>query len=209
LLRDGAALEELVLAGQLQHLLLDGREVLDRELPRTVLGLAEVDVVVEPVLDGRADAELDAGVERLQRLGHEVGRGVPERVPAALVVPRQHLERDGLPVGVVLDGAVEVADLAVDPHGEGVAGEGGGDGRGDLVAGGPPRVFADGAVGEGDLHGRGRWGNADDTSAPRTRAAPAVEDRVRTAGWECPEGRAVSPPRWGERGVREGDAVAT
>src|SRR5690606_24143684 len=42
LLRDGAALEDLVLAGQLQHLLLDGGEVLDRELPRTVLGLAEV-----------------------------------------------------------------------------------------------------------------------------------------------------------------------
>ena len=138
----GAAFVARVVARQFDHLLLDGREVVGGEL-----AVAEVHVVVEPVLDGGADAELDAGVERFERLSHEVRRGMPEGHLSALALPRQDLDRR-----VAFDGAMEVAHFAVDTHGERVAGEAGGDRLGDLKAGGALRVIADGAVGESDVH---------------------------------------------------------
>ena len=80
-LGDFAADQRLLVAGQLRHLVLDGRQV----------GLGDghrrIHVVVESVFDGRSDAELDARVERLEGLGQQVRRGVPESVLALFVVP--------------------------------------------------------------------------------------------------------------------------
>ena len=97
-----AADERLFLTGQLHHLGFDSRKVGfgDRH--------GRVDVVVEAVLDGRADAELDAGVERFERFGQQVRRGVPEGVLALFVLPL--VELDG---GIFVDGARQVDRRAV------------------------------------------------------------------------------------------------
>ena len=97
-----AADERLFLTGQLHHLGFDSRKVGfgDRH--------GRVDVVVETVLDGRADAELDAGVERFERFGQQVRRGVPEGVLALFVLPL--VELDG---GIFVDGARQVDRRAV------------------------------------------------------------------------------------------------
>ena len=50
------------------------------------------EVVVEAVLDGRADGDLDLGEELLHRLGHDVGGGVAQRgqrLGGAVELPRE------------------------------------------------------------------------------------------------------------------------
>ena len=59
-------------------------------------GRRGIDVVVEAVFDGRADAELDARVERFEGLGQQVRRGVPEGVLALFVVPFVEFDRSVL-----------------------------------------------------------------------------------------------------------------
>ena len=59
--------EGLAAAGQLKHLVFNFLEVCFHELP-----VAQVHIVVEPVFDGRTDAETDARIERFERLGHQV-----------------------------------------------------------------------------------------------------------------------------------------
>ncbi len=61
------------------HLLLDSGEVLRHQGPR------QVEVVVEAVLDGRADAELGLREEHLHRLRHHVGGRVPHGIESGLV----------------------------------------------------------------------------------------------------------------------------
>src|SRR5499425_378129 len=73
LARQLRALEGRVGLGELTHARLDSLEVLRRE----GRGLGEV--VVEAVLDGRANGDLDLGEELLHRLRHQVGGGVAER----------------------------------------------------------------------------------------------------------------------------------
>jgi len=56
------ARDDLVLLGQLQHLVLDGGQVLGRERPRVR------EIVVEAVVDDRADRDLGLGEQRLDRV---------------------------------------------------------------------------------------------------------------------------------------------
>ena len=128
--------------GQLEHLFLDGGEVVGTDST----AFAEVDIVVEAVFDGGADGQLHAGVEGFKGLGHEVGRGVPVGLLAASIVPGEDFEG-----GVGGEGTVQVADFAVDLHGQGVAGEAFADAGGEVVAGGAGLDLADGAIGEGDI----------------------------------------------------------
>ena len=93
-LGDLDAAEVLLLAGELQHLVLDGLEIGIRE------GTAvHVHVIVEAVLDGRSDTELHAGEKGFQGLGHQVGRGVPEHFLGFVILPFEqadfHVLRDG------------------------------------------------------------------------------------------------------------------
>jgi hypothetical protein len=60
----------------LLHLLLDGLEILGRERP------LDVEVVVEAVLDRRADAQLGLGEQLLHGLRHDVRGGVAQDVQA-------------------------------------------------------------------------------------------------------------------------------
>src|SRR6266478_1036907 len=82
--------ERLVRFGQLPHSGFDPLEILGRE--RRGLG----EVVVEAVLDGRPDGDLDLGEELLHRLRHEMSGGVTEggqrlrgavRIPGELEMP--------------------------------------------------------------------------------------------------------------------------
>jgi hypothetical protein len=68
----------MVRGDALAHPGLDRREVVRRERAR------EVEVVVEPVVDGRADPETRAGEEVEHRLGHHVRRGVAHGVELAV-----------------------------------------------------------------------------------------------------------------------------
>ena len=92
----------LLLAGQLKHLLLDLGEVglLD------VLSIGWHHVVIESVLDGGANAELNAGIKLLQRLGEQVGRRMPEGMLAFVGIP--FVEIDGC---IGCDGACHVPHL--------------------------------------------------------------------------------------------------
>ena len=78
LVGDHAAGEALPALLDLLHLLLDGLEVLGRER------LLDVEVVVEAVLDRRADAQLGLGEELLHGLRHDVRGGVAQDVQAVL-----------------------------------------------------------------------------------------------------------------------------
>lgn len=91
----------------LLHLLLDGLEVLGREGP------LDVEVVVEAVLDRRADAQLGLGEELLHRLCHHVRGGVPQDVQAVLGGDLDGL--DGLAVPELVR---EVLQLPGDPRGD-------------------------------------------------------------------------------------------
>ena len=87
----------------LLHLLLDGLEVLGRE------GLLDVEVVVEAVLDRRADAQLGLGEELLHGLRHDVRGGVAQDVETVLGG-----DLDGLDLVAVLHRVREVLELAAD-----------------------------------------------------------------------------------------------
>ncbi len=66
-LADLGAYELLLLAGELDHLVLDGLEFGLNELMA-----AEIDVIVESVLDCRSDTELDARIESLESFCHKM-----------------------------------------------------------------------------------------------------------------------------------------
>ncbi len=78
LVGDDAAGEALAALLDLLHLLLDGLEVIGVE------GLLDVEVVVEAVLDGRADAQLGFGEQLLHGLRHDVRGGVAQDGQAVL-----------------------------------------------------------------------------------------------------------------------------
>jgi hypothetical protein len=79
-----AALEGEVGRDDVLHPALDLGQVVEGQ------ATGEVEVVVEPVLDRRADAELGLGEHLLDGLGHDVGRGVAHRaqVDAGGLAPR-------------------------------------------------------------------------------------------------------------------------
>ena len=112
--RDVLTLEVLVGRDVLGHPGLDGREVGvgDRDAVR------ELEVVVEAVVDRRADGDLHAGIEVHHRGGEHVRRVVADQ--------RQRVRRavgDDLHLRLVGQRAGEVAQLAVDLDGQGRTGE--------------------------------------------------------------------------------------
>ena len=67
LLADLGTHEDLLPAGQFQHLVLDGLQFRLGELVS-----AEIDIIIEAVFDCRADSELDARIKGLESLGHKM-----------------------------------------------------------------------------------------------------------------------------------------
>ena len=114
------ARERLVGLHVLAHLGLDALEVVlgDRH------ALGELEVVVEAVVDRRADRDLRAGIEVQDRGGEHVRRVVPDELQRLGVA-----RGDDRDLGAVLQRAREIAHLAVDLHAEGGTGEPGADRR--------------------------------------------------------------------------------
>ena len=75
--------ELLFLSAKFHHLGFDSREV--RVLDGLSFGWHHI--IVETILDSRTDTELDTGIELLQRLRHEVRRGVPKSMLSLSIVP--------------------------------------------------------------------------------------------------------------------------
>ena len=114
--------------------------------------LRELEVVVEAVLDRRADRDLRAGVETPDRLGEQVRRRVAEdveRIRVLGVARREDLDR--LPV---LERQPEVLHLPVRAHEDGLLGELGADGGGRVETRRAVGKFEFGRVGKNHLHDR-------------------------------------------------------
>ena len=112
--------------------------------------LRELEVVVEAVLDRRADRDLHAGVEPAHRLGQEVRRRVAEhreRVGVVAVARREDLERRA-----VGERKPEVARLAVPPGEHRLLGELRADRAGGVERARPVGELERGAVGKRDVH---------------------------------------------------------
>ena len=105
----------------LPHFLLDFFEVVRGERS------GAVEIVVEAVLDGRADAELGFGIEFEHGGGQQVRGGVAVDLERLGVPGGEDLER-----GVLLDGASEVEHLAVDLGRDGRVCQAGADASGDI-----------------------------------------------------------------------------
>ncbi len=130
----------------LAHLGFDLRKVIRSER------LLAREVVIEAILDGRADRYLGAGEKLLHRHGEHMGGVVPD-----------HFQRFGILAGddadfrVPFDGSEDVPFLAVDGDRERRFGEPWTDGGRDLRAGHPARERQHLAVGQSEVHlGAGR-----------------------------------------------------
>ena len=135
--------EGRIARNDLAHLRLDLREVLGRERR-----LAE-EVVVESVLDHRADGHLRVRPERLHGLGQHVRAIVADQLERARVGAVEELD-----ARVAVDRIVQVGHRAVQRHGDGALGQRLGDTLDHAAAGGAGGDLARVAVGEGeDRHG--------------------------------------------------------
>ena len=116
--------DRLVALDDLAHLGFDLLEVVEAE------GLVAGEVVIEAVLDGRANGHLGAGEQLLHRLGQHVGGVVADGLQHLGILPREDLEG-----AAVVQGPLKVQQLAVQLYQHGLLLQGLGDPRGDLAAG--------------------------------------------------------------------------
>ena len=107
----------------LLHLRLDRRQVFRRE--RALVG----EVVVEAVVDHRADRDLRAREQALHGLRQQVRGGMAQHVERVGMLVGDDLER-----GVVVDAVAGVDQLAVDLAGQRGLGQAGADRGGDVAA---------------------------------------------------------------------------
>ena len=141
----------------IQHLALDRQIALD-DLLHALLDLLEIfrgegllagKIVVEAVLDGRADGDLGAGIEFLNRLRHDMGGIVTHQLKGFLVAGG-----DDRQLGIVIDQPGGVHQLTVQLAGQGRLGQAGTDVAGHIHDRDRMIVFALGTVGKGNAgHG--------------------------------------------------------
>ena len=117
LVRDRAAFEGVRLLREPLHLLLDLREVVRRDR-----AVGHEDVVVEAVLDHRADGELRLGEDPQDRVGHQVGGGVAQDLERLFIALGEQAN-----LRAVFERAQEIDDLLVHHRGDGGLGEAGAD----------------------------------------------------------------------------------
>ena len=106
---DLAAREGFVLGGDLGHALLDLLQILGRE------GRLVIEIVVEPVLDRRADGHLHVGEKLLHRLGHDMGDAVTQHTD-----PLGRVDVHGVDGAVFRDRTRQVDQTIVEPGGDSV-----------------------------------------------------------------------------------------
>ena len=132
--------DPVVAVDDLAHLRFDPGQVVQAER----LGPGEV--VVEAVLDRRADGHLGAREQLLHRLGHHVGGVVAQGVEQRRVVAGEDLQP-----AAALQRPVQIEHGAVEPHDRGLLGQRLRQALGDRAAGGPLGIVSNSAVGEGQL----------------------------------------------------------
>jgi hypothetical protein len=130
-------------------------------------GLVPVEVVVEAVLDHRPLPDLGPGEQLLDRLGGGVGGGVPEHLQGGGVLLGDDRHR-----GVGGEGGPQVLEAPVDLGYEGVLGQAGPDGGGQVGRGRAGRDLPHAPVGKADADAGGGHRHAD---------APGRRGRFRTA----------------------------
>ena len=148
----GVELQPLILLGvfalvgqvarlDLPHLLLDLFEILGSE--RRVA----LEIVIEARLDRRADAELGLREQFQHRRGQKVRRGMPVHFERLGILGGQNLEP-----GVVLEGPVQIPQIAVDARHDGVIRQPRADRAGHIQWLGSGRNALYTAVRKGDLY---------------------------------------------------------
>lgn len=105
-------LERLVLGHDLDHSLLDSLQILRSER------LIDLEVVIEPIFDGRTDCEGGPGEQVENRLSHYVRRRMAEDMESLGAA-----QGDDFEVAAVFDGAGKVHLTAVDLDGNGCTGQ--------------------------------------------------------------------------------------
>ncbi|CAM5197645.1 hypothetical protein CDEN61S_00385 [Castellaniella denitrificans] len=135
-----------VAARQFGHLLFDGFQVFRREGPLVR------EIVVETVVDDRADGDLGVGKQGLDRVGQQVRRGVPDQVQAFGVLVGDDAQ-GRIPVDHVA-GIHQARRFAIhgQPAGQRRLAQPGPDGARDLVHGNGMVEFAPRTVGKGDAN---------------------------------------------------------
>ena len=131
--------ERFVARDDLAHLLFDRGKILRRER------LVAEEIVIEAVLDRRADGHLRARPQRLHGFGEHMRGVVPDQFQRAGIVAGDEFD-----FGVMLDRVGEIADHAVERHRHRALGQRRRDALGDIEAGDALGKFALGAVGEGE-----------------------------------------------------------
>src|SRR4029453_13207872 len=122
----------------LAHLFLDRGEVLRRER------LVAEEVVVEAVLDHRADGDLRPRPQRLHRFREHVRAIVPDQLKTARILTGQEFN-----LGVAIDRVGEVRERAIDRHRDRALGERGRNTLGDVETGDAVGIVPTRAVGKG------------------------------------------------------------
>ena len=107
----------------LGHLGLDLRQIVRREV------FVARKIVIEAVLDHRADGHLRAGIKLLHGLRHDMRRVVPDQRERFWILSREDAD-----LGIRLDRLGKVLDLAVECHRHRLLGERLGNRLGDLAA---------------------------------------------------------------------------
>ena len=110
-------------------------------------------IVIEPVLDRRANGDLRARIEFLHRLRHHMRRIVSHQLQRVFI-----LARDDADLGIVLDQPGQIAHLAVQPDGKRRLGKTGADISRQRRAGDRGVEAACAAVGKSDRHVPARRG---------------------------------------------------
>ena len=167
-----------------RHARLDRLEVVGRE------GAADLEVVVEAVFDGGADAELRHREEVLDRLGHDVGRRVTQDVQRLGALVGDDL--DGVAVG---DDGVHVDELAADLAGDGRLRQTRADRLGHAENGGSLGNRLGAAVGKvhGDVWHGGLAPRRCETAPLLKRGGGVQDSNARGAtAWSCSTGRPAS-----------------
>ncbi len=129
--------ERLVARNDLRHLPLNDRQVFGRE------GLIAGKIVIEAVLDHRADGDLGAGPEFLHGFGEHVRGIVPDQFQRARVVAG-----DDLKIAGRTDRLGKVAHCAIERIGDGLLCERLGDAGCNVSAGRRRVIFTNGAIGK-------------------------------------------------------------